>query len=117
MGRDKNNPLTDEMKKDAQETVKRANLLLKAFKSYRSVTSGYRPASINAAVGGAKKSNHMICRACDLEDKDGELDKFCSSNINILKEIGLWLESPNNTIGWCHVQIVPPKSGNIIFIP
>lgn len=117
MGRDKLAPVSDDVLDNAGVTVGRVNELLAAFGEPRRVTSGYRPASINAAVGGAKKSNHMTCQACDLEDHNGRLDAWCMNNLDTLKRIGLWLEHPSATPGWCHVQTVPPKSGNRVFYP
>ena len=109
--------LTFELLENAIDTVEKVNKLLGYFGSIRTVTSGYRPAAINAAVGGAKLSNHMLCKACDLEDKDGKLDNWCMENQDKLKEVGLWLEHPSATKGWCHLQTVPPRSGNRVFKP
>lgn len=109
--------LTFELLENAIDTVEKVNLLLEAFGSDRKVTSGYRPAAVNAAVGGARKSNHMACKACDLEDQNEQLDQWCVNNTKKLAEIGLWLEHPSATKGWCHVQTVPPRSGNRIFKP
>ena len=109
--------LTADLLSNAQETVEKVNQLLDYFGFNRKVTSGYRPASVNASVGGAKKSNHMLCKACDLEDTDGKLDNWCMSNQDKLAQVGLWLEHPSATKGWCHVQTVAPKSGNRVFYP
>ena len=110
--------LTFELLENAIDTVEKVNKLLDAFGSQRKVTSGYRPASVNAAIpNAAKKSNHMLCKACDLEDVDGKLDKWCMDNLHVLTEIGLWLEHPSATKTWCHIQTVPPKSGNRVFYP
>lgn len=81
------------------------------------VTSGYRSPAHNALVGGAKRSNHMKCLAADFADPDESLDAFCQTNLKLLEDCGLWLESPMHTKGWCHLQAVPPKSGKRIFIP
>lgn len=118
MGRELKYPVTFEIMLNAIETVDKVNKLLEEFKQDRAVTSGYRPAAINSTVkNAAPNSKHMTCQACDLEDKDGKLDKFCMENQDVLARIGLWLEHPSSTIGWCHVQIVPPKSGNRVFYP
>jgi hypothetical protein len=118
MGREVEYPITPEMALDAEDLVSRVNRVLHEFGEDRVVTSGYRPPKINAQVhGAAPKSNHTICRACDLEDKDGRLDQFCLDNLALLEEIGLWLESPIHTDSWCHVQKVPPHSGNRVFLP
>jgi len=121
MGRDKTHgsELTDAMRADAAETVRRVNLLLKAAKWGPSkVSSGWRPAAINAATkGAAKASNHTLCRACDIADPKGDLDKWCLANLKELEKVGLWLEHPTATATWCHLQIVPPKSGKRTFLP
>lgn len=109
--------LTFELMENALDTIEKVNQLLVAFGADRKVVSGYRTPEVNAAVGGAKKSNHMLCKACDLEDKDGKLDKWCMDNQVELAKIGLWLEHPSKTQGWTHVQTVPPKSGNRVFYP
>lgn len=109
--------LTFELLENAIDTVEKVNLLLEAFGKDRRITSGYRPAAVNSAVGGAKRSNHMLCKACDLSDADEQLDTWCMNNLKELERIGLWLEHPSATKGWCHVQTVPPRSGNRVFKP
>lgn len=116
MGRDKIAPLTSDLRKNAEEMVKRVNELLSHFGEYRHVTSGYRPQVINKRIpNAAPRSNHMVCKACDLYDPNGDLDEWCVENLFILVQIGLWLESTKSTPGWCHVSITPPASGNRIF--
>jgi len=39
------------------------------------------------------------------------------ANTDKLEAIGLWLEHPESTPRWCHVQIVPPASGKRVFRP
>lgn len=126
MGRDKQYPdeLTEQLRCNAAETVARANLLLSTFKAAtsdtetRKVASGWRPAAINAATAGAAaKSKHMTCQAIDISDPEGDLDEWCLKNQGVLGTMGLWLEHPSATKGWCHVQIVAPKSGNRVFYP
>ncbi len=130
MGRDKQfaQDLTDAIRENAVETVSRVNLLL--FHATKAglilvsgdkrslVQSGWRPPAVNSATpNAAVKSRHMTGQACDVSDPTGELDKWCMSNQGILKEIGLWLEHPSATPRWCHLQTVPPKSGNRVFYP
>jgi len=93
------------------------NKLRKAYGKPMIVSSGYRSPEQNAAAGGAKKSNHMACLAADFHDADGKLDEWCMANLNVLEECGLWLEHPDATKNWTHVQVVPPKSGNRVFKP
>mgnify|MGYP001595559065 FL=1 len=120
MGREILNPgeLTPEIMENAAETVRRANKLLTEFGEDRKVASGWRPAAINAATpGAALKSKHMTGQAIDLADPEGDLDEWCMDHPEVLENIGLFQEHPSATKNWCHVQIVPPKSGKRIFYP
>lgn len=95
----------------------RLNLLRLKYNKSMIISSGYRPEIYNKKAGGAGKSNHLLCLACDFVDSNGEIDIFCLKNLKFLEEIGLYLENPDYTEGWCHVQCVSPKSGARIFIP
>ena len=112
--------LTDEIKANAQETVDKANELLEAagFKSIDTVNSGWRPQGINDATSNAAThSKHLTGQACDLPDVGGVLRSWAVDNLDILAQIGLWIESPQYTPTWLHIQTVPPKSGRRVFIP
>lgn len=118
MGRDEHYPPTDVLRANALDTVRKANQLLVSCEIQRGVRSGYRPASINAKVpGAALYSKHITCQAIDIEDNDGKLKSWCLKNLNILEDIGLWMESPESTPSWCHVQTLAPKSGHRVFLP
>lgn len=131
MGREKTYgaELTEQMRANAAATVTKANLLLAAMYSAgigievnphsgTPVSSGWRPAEINGAtVGAAPRSKHMSCQAVDLFDPEGDLDEWCLANPEILERFGLWQEHPSATKGWCHVQTLPPRSGNRVFYP
>ena len=121
--------LTPELRDNATTTVHKANLLLAAavnagvYVNVDHVTgtlvaSGWRPPAVNSKTNGAARaSKHMTCQAIDINDDEGELDNWCMNNQDKLAEIGLWLEHPSATKGWCHLQVVPPKSGNRVFYP
>ena len=82
--------------------------------------SGWRTPLYNAGVKGASKtSKHMSAEAIDLDDDDGELDEFLNSDRGreLLVKHGLYMEHPLATKGWCHLQSVPPRSGNRVFYP
>lgn len=82
------------------------------------VNSGWRPAAYNATVpNAAVKSKHITGQAIDLADPDGELDDLLENHTNLLEIAGLWMEHPLATKGWCHLQFVPPRSGNRVFYP
>jgi hypothetical protein len=109
---------TPEVQRNGAEIVRRANLLLRAAGLDRRVTSGWRPAILNAATkGAAKKSTHMLAQGVDLEDVDRKLSKWAMAHLDVLAEIGLWIEHPDYTLTWLHAQSVPPKSGRRVYIP
>lgn len=123
MGRIKEEDLTPEEKADMEDLLDKVNRLLADFyknnpdEHERGINSGYRTALINSAVGGAKKSKHMICQAVDIEDGNGKLDKWLTHFPEKLIEFDLYREHPDYTAGWLHVQIVGPKSKKRTFIP
>ncbi|PPE75483.1 hypothetical protein C3942_00900 [Solimonas fluminis] len=120
MGRDKIHPkdLSQEIRDNAALTVAKVNNLLAIAKIDAKVSSGWRPPAINAGVkGAAKKSRHMTGQAVDLADPKGDLDRWCLDNLAELERIGLWLEHPDATPTWCHLQTVPPGSGRRVFRP
>ncbi len=120
MGRDKyySAELTPELRANARDIVRRANRLLRRAGINAAVSSGWRPATVNAKVPGAsKRSHHICCMAIDLEDSNGRLDAWCMAHLDTLEELGLWLEHPDATPGWCHLQTRPPRSGNRVFTP
>jgi hypothetical protein len=118
MGRDIKfaDQLTDEIRANAAETIRRANLLLDAFFKVVpdavpvNVASGWRPPVINSLTkGAAPRSNHLLGAAIDLSDPFGMLDKWLSSDAGQaeMAKIGLWHEDPQSTPRWAHVQIKP----------
>jgi len=121
MGRDKLHPadLTRDIELNAADLVGRCNMLAKEMPfPLPRVTSGWRPPAVNAGVkGAAKRSNHMTGNAVDFADPDGKLDAWCLANLPTLERIGLWLEHPDATPNWCHLQRVSPRSGRRVFRP
>lgn len=135
MGRDATHAseLTDAVRANAAETVRRANLLLEAAgrdgvtPTDDAVTgcpvgSGWRPAGVNAATANAVKgSRHQTGQALDIRD-DRTSRKLCAWAVSpagraALESIGLWCERPQWTPSWLHVQTVPPESGVRFFVP
>lgn len=117
MGRDTPHPISPELLQNAEDTVEGANELLRHYGSYRRVNSGYRDPEANRKAGGSPRSKHLTCQAIDLEDRDGSLAKWCLKNLKLLELIGLWMEHPDVTPTWIHLQIVAPGSGNRVFWP
>lgn len=143
MGRDASHAaeLTPRIRERADETVRKANLLL-AFAEADGVepgidqftgtpvASGWRPIGINARTSNAAaKSRHISGEAVDLQDTpERALARWCLANRDALEEVGIWMERPQWTAGslhngeffpdpWVHWQIVPPRSGTRIYIP
>lgn len=110
MGRDKEYPLSPELEANLKDLLEKVNKLRQLYGKPMYVSSGYRPGSYNTAAGGAKMSNHTICKAVDFKDPNGDIDAWCLQNMDKLKEIGLWLEHPDSTKGWCHVDTKPRKN-------
>ncbi|ALV06712.1 D-Ala-D-Ala carboxypeptidase family metallohydrolase [Roseateles depolymerans] len=133
MGRREKYPaaLTTEIERNAARTVDLANKLLTEAQSYgvtvdqhpanhSTVSSGWRPPEVNAATpNSAARSKHMTGQAIDIYDPDGDLDEWLMTGQGqaVLSALGLWMEHPSATKGWCHVQTVPPGSGRRVFYP
>lgn len=124
-GRDKLYPreITAEIRSNADVTVSRVNRLL-ALAAGEGIecdvcSSGWRPLSVNdATANAAKSSKHIKGLACDIRDTSArELARWCLRNLHQLEAIGLWMEDPQWTPTWVHLQIVPPGSGRRVYIP
>lgn len=118
MGRITVDQLSPEQMANMNTVIPRANELLEAFGQFRKVNSGFRSQADQQRINpSAPKSKHLLCAAIDLSDSDGELKKFVLANLPLLAKIGLWIENPDKTPGWVHVQCLPPNSGNRVFNP
>lgn len=109
MGRDKTHLLeyTQDVSNNIDKLLIALNKFRAAYGKPMTVSSGWRDSASNKAAGGAPNSNHLYGMACDFKDPDGAIDAFameCDKN-GKLKEWGLWLEHPDNTKGWCHLDI------------
>lgn len=113
------------LEKDANKLISKVSVLLQmAGMEQFDITSGWRPVAHNFAIGGAANSKHIFARAIDILDPDKKLGEWCLSNQEILRELGLYMESLNKTHAaanrmkrWTHFQTVPPRSGDIVFKP
>jgi hypothetical protein len=129
MGRDETDAgeLTPDIRDNAQRTVTRWRALLEITGNQGLEppiggwcwASGWRPADVNARTpGGAAFSKHRTGEAGDVRDAvDRRLARWCLQNLDVLDAIGLWMERPQWTPTWVHLQIVPPRSGKRVFIP
>jgi hypothetical protein len=117
MGRDKTYPLTMEMWINLAQLIAGVNYLRGVYGKPLSVSSGYRPGVFNRSAGGAKNSAHMTCEAIDVVDTDGDFAAWCLDNLDELEKAGLYMEDPNHTPGWVHLQTREPRSGKRVFLP
>ena len=108
MGREVQYPLNPEQQKNLDILLVKMNKVRDAYGKPMSVSSGYRPAAINAGVSGAaKNSSHTLCMACDIKDPDGSVRKWVLANLQLMKDLGLWIEDFRWTPTWVHFQIRP----------
>lgn len=75
---------------------------------------GWRP---DTSATGAGLSSHKEGKGIDVYDPDGDIDNCIMENKHWLIELGLAIEHPASTRGWCHLTTRLPKSGNRIFYP
>lgn len=121
-GRDRDYPLDAELTTNLDKLLIAVNQIRQAWGKPLIVTSGYRPGHYNKSARGAKRSAHMTCEAVDFQDGDGSFAAWCLSNLKLLEEAGLYMESPLYTHEppgkrWVHLQTRRPPSGNRVFIP
>lgn len=117
MGREVQYPLTPELKSNLDKLLVSVNRLRVYYGKPLIVTSGYRPGHYNEKAKGAKDSAHLYCQAVDFRDKDQALAKWLMSNPQMLMDCGLYMEDPQYTPTWIHVQIRKPPSGQYVFKP
>lgn len=98
---------------NAIELIKRVNPflnevieLIPAHSFFTVVSSGWRPPSINVKTpGSAKNSLHIQGKAIDIADPNGFLKKTILANSHLLKKYNLWMEDPEMTPTWIHLDI------------
>ena len=100
------------------DLLAKINVIRKAYGKPMTVTSGYRSMQDQLRINPkAPNSKHLSGQACDIADSNGELREWVLLNLQLCKDVGLWLEDPRYTKGWIHFSTVPPKSNKRIFIP
>lgn len=115
--RAKSYELTANVIKNAKILLDKVNLLLEKLdvKEDIKISSGFRPSYINKLVpNSAKKSAHMTGEALDLALMS---DKIKTIPLELLKECDLYLEHPDFTKTWRHLQTRRTASGNRVFKP
>lgn len=84
---------------------------MRATSCLRSIKDQQR---INPSAMG---SSHLYGCAVDIADPKGELAHWLITTKDTLVKYGLWMENPEKTKGWVHLQSYAPKSMSRIFNP
>lgn len=124
-GRDLQYPAdyTQEISDNLDKLLVIMNQIRSAYGISMTVNSGWRPPSINSNTpGAAKHSKHMLGLACDIADPDGSLWAWTINNLQLMKDLGIFMEhkwwtSSDSSGGWVHYQLSPSNSGKRIFVP
>jgi hypothetical protein len=111
------NDLTVEITENVTKLLIAVDKFLANYTKPVIISSGWRPKSYNAQIGGATSSNHITGLAIDLKDTDNRLFEYVLQNLELAKELGLYFEDKRWTPTWVHIQLIAPKSGKRIFVP
>jgi hypothetical protein len=137
MGRDERYPeaLTAEIIANAARLVVQVGIFLEVAvregvpigldeKTGTPIASGWRPPAVNDRTSNAAaKSAHITGEGIDLQDlvdQGRPLARFaliCARPGGLLEELGLYMERPQWTDDWVHLQIRAPRSGRRVYVP
>lgn len=77
------------------------------------ITSGYRTAAHNTAVGGSKSSQHLLGKAADIQVADTTVEAVAAYAESLMPDwggVGRYPVKAGRTKGWVHVDTRPNKS-------
>ena len=120
MGRDKQfkSEYTAEIDQNLNILLEKINVVRAQYAKPMIVSSGWRPSAVNeATANSAKASKHLSGLAVDIQDTDGKLWAWVMQNLQLMQDLGLYLEDKRHTKTWVHFQIGSPRSGKRIYKP
>jgi hypothetical protein len=115
MGRDEEYPMNSMLEDNLHKLLICLNMFQMECGLPMKVTSGYRPGHYNSKAVGSKNSAHLVCEACDFDDRDHALKDYVEKDPGILERCGLYMEHPGRCRTWIHLQSRPTR--NRIFEP
>ena len=77
------------------------------------ITSGYRTATHNTAVGGSRSSQHLLGKAADIQVADTTVEAVAAYAESLMPGwggVGRYPVKAGRTKGWVHVDTRPNKS-------
>ena len=77
------------------------------------ITSGYRTATHNTAVGGSKSSQHLLGKAADIQVADTTVEAVAAYAESLMPDwggVGRYPVKAGRAKGWVHVDTRPNKS-------